>query len=55
MADKKEKFVDYVVSVRRVTKVTKGGKRFEFSALVVSGDQEGNVERYRGWRVHNGG
>jgi small subunit ribosomal protein S5 len=43
MADKKEKFVDYVVSVRRVTKVTKGGKRFSFSALVVSGDQEGNV------------
>ena len=36
-------FVDTVVDVRRVTKVTKGGKRFSFSALVVSGDQEGNV------------
>ena len=36
-------FVDTVVSVRRVTKVTKGGKRFSFSAFVVSGDQKGNV------------
>lgn len=36
-------FVDNVVSVRRVTKVTKGGKRFSFSALVVSGDRQGNV------------
>ena len=36
-------FVDTVVSVRRVTKVTKGGKRFSFSAFVVSGDQQGNI------------
>lgn len=36
-------FVDTVVSVRRVTKVTKGGKRFSFSAFVVSGDQQGKV------------
>lgn len=35
--------VDKAVSVRRVTKVTKGGKRFAFSAFVVSGDQKGNV------------
>ena len=35
--------VDHVVHVRRVTKVTKGGKRFAFSALVVSGDQEGSI------------
>ncbi|MBI2774641.1 30S ribosomal protein S5 [Candidatus Dependentiae bacterium] len=42
--ERKEKvFVDSVVSVRRVTKVTKGGKRFSFSAFVVSGDQEGSV------------
>ncbi len=42
--DRKEKnFLDTVVSVRRVTKVTKGGKRFSFSAFVVSGDQQGNV------------
>ncbi len=35
--------IDKAVSVRRVTKVTKGGKRFAFSAFVVSGDQQGNV------------
>ncbi len=34
---------DSVVSVRRVTKVTKGGKRFAFSAFVVSGDKQGRV------------
>lgn len=48
MAERKEKdkekdFLDFVVSVRRVTKVTKGGKRFSFSAFVVTGDQQGNV------------
>jgi len=36
-------WVDKAVAVRRVTKVTKGGKRFAFSAFVVSGDQKGNV------------
>lgn len=36
-------FVDTVVDVNRVTKVTKGGKRFSFSAFVVSGDQQGRV------------
>ncbi|MBN2267057.1 MAG: 30S ribosomal protein S5 [Candidatus Babeliaceae bacterium] len=36
-------FIDVVVSVRRVTKVTKGGKRFSFSAFVVSGDGKGKV------------
>ncbi len=35
--------VDTVVSVRRVTKVTKGGKRFTFSAFVVSGDKHGKI------------
>ena len=34
---------DVVVNVKRVTKVTKGGKRFAFSAFVVSGDQQGKV------------
>jgi small subunit ribosomal protein S5 len=43
MAEKAKEFVDQVVSVNRVTKVTKGGKRFSFSAFVVSGDQEGRV------------
>ena len=40
---KKETFVEQVISVRRVTKVTKGGKRFSFSALVVTGDKNGRV------------
>lgn len=46
MATKTEKtteFVDLVVEVNRITKVTKGGKRFSFSALVVSGDRQGNI------------
>lgn len=50
MAETREKesakettFVDHVVQVRRVTKVTKGGKRFSFSALVVSGNQRGSI------------
>jgi small subunit ribosomal protein S5 len=36
-------FVDFVVDVSRVTKVTKGGKRFSFAAFVVSGDKKGRV------------
>lgn len=41
--DKDNNFVDTVVLVNRVTKVTKGGKRFSFSALVVSGNREGQI------------
>lgn len=49
MAETKETtFVDHVVSVRRVTKVTKGGKRFSFSAFVVSGNKQGMVGVARG-------
>ena len=40
---RKETFIDRVINVRRVTKVTKGGKRFSFSALVVTGDKNGKV------------
>lgn len=40
---KETTLVDLVVSVRRVTKVTKGGKRFSFTAFVVSGDQNGKI------------
>lgn len=36
-------FVDHVISVKRVTKVTKGGKRFSFAALVITGDKQGKV------------
>ncbi len=34
---------DKVVNVARVAKVVKGGKRFSFAALVVVGDEKGNV------------
>lgn len=43
MSERKDSFVDFLVSVNRVTKVTKGGKSMSFSALVVSGDQEGRI------------
>src|SRR5438045_5380940 len=41
--EKKDSFVDHVVSLRRVTKVTKGGKRFSFVAFVISVDKKGSV------------
>ena len=41
-------FFDAVISVRRVTKVTKGGKRFSFSAVVVTGDQGGSIGMAQG-------
>ena len=43
LVEKESTFVDHVVNVRRVTKVTKGGKRFSFSAFVISGNKQGQV------------
>ena len=34
---------DKVVTIKRVTKVVKGGRTFRFAALVVVGDEEGHV------------
>lgn len=36
-------FIEKVVAINRITKVTKGGKKLSFSALVVVGDSKGNV------------
>lgn len=35
--------VEKVIKINRVTKVTKGGKKLHFSALVVTGDGKGHV------------
>ena len=36
-------FKDKLVSINRITKVVKGGRRFGFSALVVVGNQTGSI------------
>lgn len=41
--EKKDRFEDRVVSVARVSKTVKGGRRMSFSALVVVGDRAGYV------------
>ena len=35
--------IDKLVSINRITKVVKGGRRFAFSALVVVGNQTGSI------------
>ena len=39
----KSEFKDKLVSINRITKVVKGGRRFGFAALVVVGDQSGTI------------
>ena len=41
--EKTSEYIEKVIAINRITKVTKGGKKLSFSALVVVGDSKGHV------------
>lgn len=41
--EQQQEYIEKVIAINRVTKVTKGGKKLHFSALVVVGDSRGHV------------
>jgi small subunit ribosomal protein S5 len=41
--EQQQEFIEKIVMINRVTKVTKGGKKMSFSALVVVGDRKGRM------------
>ncbi|MBL7156875.1 MAG: 30S ribosomal protein S5 [Candidatus Omnitrophica bacterium] len=43
LREEKEALVEKVVSIRRVSKVVKGGRRFSFNVLVVAGNGKGTA------------
>ncbi len=41
--EQRQEFIEKIITINRVTKVTKGGKKLSFSALVVVGDTKGRM------------